>query len=69
MTAMDSDADVPQKQQAGSAIYFDGKSNQRRAVTLHLAEQLEIRDGDTADQPAESPAAAQDIDRTHAVTT
>ena len=42
---MDSDATDASK--PGSAIYFDGKSNQRRAVTLHLAEQLEIRDGDT----------------------
>src|SRR5215218_5152756 len=47
--AMDSDApDAPKPPAGGSAIYFDGKSSQRRAVTLHLGDQLEIRDGETA---------------------
>ncbi|MBA2397727.1 MAG: metalloendopeptidase, partial [Bradyrhizobium sp.] len=39
--------DAPKSQAAGSAIHFDGKSNQRRVVTLLLADRLEIRDGDT----------------------
>lgn len=30
----------------GRAIYFDGMSSQRRAVTLRFADRLEIRDGD-----------------------
>src|SRR4051794_15076649 len=39
---MDSDApDV-----AKPAVYFDGTSNQRRAVTLRFADRLEIRDGE-----------------------
>jgi Zn-dependent protease with chaperone function len=42
---MDSDAPEPSKSPAGSpAIYFDGMSNARRAVTLHFADRLEIRD-------------------------
>jgi Zn-dependent protease with chaperone function len=45
--AMDSDTPgAPQAPAGGPAIYFDGKSNQRRAVTLHFADRLEIRDGD-----------------------
>lgn len=43
---MDSN-DAPKSPAGGSEIFFDGKSNQRRAVTLHFAERLEIRDGDT----------------------
>ena len=31
---------------SGAAIYFDGTSNRRRAVTLHFADRLEIRGGD-----------------------
>jgi Zn-dependent protease with chaperone function len=31
---------------AKPAVYFDGTSNQRRAVTLRLADRLEIRDGE-----------------------
>jgi Zn-dependent protease with chaperone function len=31
----------------GSAIYFDGTSNRRRAVTLRLADRLEISEGET----------------------
>ncbi|MBR1148550.1 M48 family metallopeptidase [Bradyrhizobium sp. AUGA SZCCT0431] len=47
-TVTDSDTpDGPKSQPGGSAIYFDGKSNQRRAVTLHFAHRLEIRDGET----------------------
>jgi Zn-dependent protease with chaperone function len=47
--ALDSDMpDTPKSAAGGAAIYFDGKSNQRRAVTLHFADRLEIRDGDTA---------------------
>ncbi len=47
-TIMDSDApDTAKSPAGGSAIYFDGKSNQRRAVTLHFADRLEIRDGET----------------------
>src|SRR4051812_39901821 len=42
------DIDTPAAPKSGSAVYFDGKSSQRRAVTLHLGDQLEIRDGDTA---------------------
>ena len=38
--------DAPKSPAGGSAIYFDGKSNQRRAVTLHFADRLEIRDGE-----------------------
>lgn len=46
--AMDSDApDTPKSPPGGSAIYFDGKSNQRRAVTLRIADRLEIRDGES----------------------
>lgn len=46
--AMDSDAPgTPKSPSGGSAIYFDGKSNQRRAVMLHFADRLEIRDGET----------------------
>jgi hypothetical protein len=48
MTDIAMDSDTPDAPKSGSAIYFDGKSNQRRAVTLHLADRLEIRDGDTA---------------------
>src|SRR5882757_8280979 len=45
---MDSDAfDAARSSAGGAAIYFDGTSNQRRAVTLHFADRLEIRDGDT----------------------
>jgi Zn-dependent protease with chaperone function len=40
--AMNSDAPDAAK----SAIYFDGTSNQRRAVTLRFADRLEIRDGE-----------------------
>ena len=44
---MDSDAPEPAKSPAGGpAIYFDGTSNQRRAVTLRFADRLEIRDGE-----------------------
>jgi Zn-dependent protease with chaperone function len=39
--------DAPKSPASGSAIYFDGKSSQRRAVTLHLGDRLEIRDGET----------------------
>src|SRR5436190_18216773 len=43
---MDSDAPEPAKSPAGGpATYFDGTSNARRAVTLHFADRLEIRDG------------------------
>jgi Zn-dependent protease with chaperone function len=46
--AMDSDTpDAPKSPVGGPSIYFDGKSNQRRAVTLHFADRLEIRDGET----------------------
>src|SRR5260221_12659226 len=46
--AMDSDTpDAAKAPAGGSAIYFDGKSNQRRTVTLHFVDRLEIRDGDT----------------------
>ena len=31
---------------AAAAVYFDGTSSRRRAVTLHFADRLEIRDGD-----------------------
>jgi Zn-dependent protease with chaperone function len=45
---MDSDtSDTPQPPAGSSAIYFDGKSSQRRAVTLQLADRLEIWDGET----------------------
>ncbi|CAN7687448.1 M48 family metallopeptidase [Bradyrhizobium sp. LjRoot220] len=44
MTGIAMDSDAPK---SGPAIYFDGKSNQRRAVTLHLADGLDIRDGET----------------------
>ncbi|MBR1233005.1 M48 family metallopeptidase [Bradyrhizobium sp. AUGA SZCCT0182] len=48
-TITDSDAPgTPKSPSGGSAIYFDGKSNQRRAVTLHFADRLEIRDGETS---------------------
>jgi hypothetical protein len=44
---MDSDAfDAATPSGSGPAIYFDGTSNQRRAVMLHFAGRLEIRDGD-----------------------
>src|SRR6478735_7462880 len=44
---MDSDAfDAATPPGSGPAIYFDGTSNQRRAVMLHFAGRLEIRDGD-----------------------
>ena len=46
MTGMAMDSDRPNAPTGGPAIYFDGKSNQRRAVTLHFADLLEIRDGD-----------------------
>src|SRR3954454_16665373 len=43
----DSDApDAPKSPAGGVAVYFDGKSSQRRAVALHLSDQLEIREGD-----------------------
>ncbi|MBR1197942.1 M48 family metallopeptidase [Bradyrhizobium sp. AUGA SZCCT0240] len=46
-TITDSDAPgTPKSPPSGSAIYFDGKSNQRRPVTLHFADRLEIRDGE-----------------------
>ena len=48
MTGIAVDSDTPDAPKSGSAIYFDGKSNQRRAVTLRLADRLEIRDGDAA---------------------
>jgi Zn-dependent protease with chaperone function len=42
---MDSAAQITAAPPAGGpAIYFDGTSNQRRAVTLHCADRLEIRD-------------------------
>ena len=47
MTGIAMDSDTPTDPKSGSAIYFDGKSNQRRTVMLHFAERLEIRDGDT----------------------
>ena len=46
--AMDSDTpDVPKSPTGGAAIYFDGKSSQRRAVALSLGDRLEIRDGES----------------------
>jgi len=48
MTGIADDIDTPGAPKSGSAIYFDGKSNQRRAVTLLFADRLEIGDGDTA---------------------
>lgn len=45
---MNSDAqDLAAPPAGGGTIYFDGASNQRRAVTLRFADRLEIRDGDT----------------------
>ena len=42
---MDSDAEMLRRRQPGGpAIYFDGTSNQRRAVTLRFADRLEIRE-------------------------
>jgi Zn-dependent protease with chaperone function len=47
MTAMDSAAPGAANAPAGgAAVYFDGTSNQRRTVTLHFADRLEIRDGE-----------------------
>src|SRR5882672_6928413 len=44
---MDSDAQgAPASPAGGPAIYFDGTSNQRRAVTLHFGDRLEIRNGE-----------------------
>jgi Zn-dependent protease with chaperone function len=48
MTGIAMDGATPDVPKSGSAIYFDGKSNQRRAVTLYFADRLEIRDGDAA---------------------
>ena len=51
MTGIASDSDMPEvpPSAAGrSAIYFDGKSNQRRVVTLLFADRLEIREDGTA---------------------
>src|SRR5882757_2892163 len=48
MTGIAMDSDTPEAAKSGSAIYFDGKSNRRRAVTLHLGERLDIREDDTA---------------------
>ena len=48
MTDIAMDSDKPAAQKSGSATYFDGKSSQRRVVTLHFTDRLEIRDGDTA---------------------
>jgi Zn-dependent protease with chaperone function len=48
-TVMNSDTpDAAKSPPDGSAIYFDGKSNRRRAVTLHFGERLDIREDDTA---------------------
>ena len=42
---MDGDEpDAPKSPAGGPAIYFDGISNQRRAVTLQFADRLEIHD-------------------------
>ena len=47
--ASDSDTpDAPKSSAGGPAIYFDGKSNQRRVVTLLFTDRLEIREDDTA---------------------
>ena len=43
---MDSGAQNASKRASGAAIYFDGTSSRRRAVTLHFADRLEIRDDD-----------------------
>src|SRR4051812_25178570 len=44
---MDSDApDAAMSPAVGRAIYFDGTSNQRRAVTLQFADRLEISGGE-----------------------
>ena len=44
---MDNDAPELAKSPAGGpAVYFDGASNQRRVVTLHFADRLEISDGE-----------------------
>ncbi len=48
MTGIATDSDTPDAAKSGAAIFFDGKSNRRRAVTLHFGEQLDIREGDTA---------------------
>ena len=40
--------DAPKSPAGGPAIYFDGKSNQRRVVTLLFTDRLEIREDDTA---------------------
>jgi Zn-dependent protease with chaperone function len=46
---MDSDASKAARSPAGgSAVYFDGTSNQRRTVTLDFADRLAIRDGEQA---------------------
>jgi Zn-dependent protease with chaperone function len=37
---------APSPPSGGSAIYFDGTSSQRRAVTLHFADRLEISEGE-----------------------
>ena len=47
MTDITMASEMPAAPKSGSAIYFDGKSNQRRAVALHFAEGLEIREGET----------------------
>src|SRR5216683_7818001 len=38
--------EAPPPRSGGSVVYFDGTSNQRRAVTLRFADRLEIRDGE-----------------------
>jgi Zn-dependent protease with chaperone function len=44
---MDDDAtEVPKSPAAGSAAYFDGMSNRRRAVTLRFADRLELCEND-----------------------
>ena len=51
MTGIASDSETPDAPKApagGPAIYFDGKSNQRRVVTLLFTDRLEIREDDTA---------------------
>src|SRR5258708_30739144 len=37
---------VPSPPSGGSAIFFDGTSSQRRAVTLRFADRLEISEGE-----------------------
>jgi Zn-dependent protease with chaperone function len=48
MTGIAVESDTPDAPKSGSAIYFDGTSNRRRAITLYFADRLEIRDGDAA---------------------